>query len=228
VRVVEGVGRAPGERFAFVIFRTQAGEHQSNSRRTLFDCRIGSVDNRDRPSRSCPKGNRLNRGPFVWRCLIVEDLAIGPSFFCWPWRHQLDRTLEFRFVCSLGSGNRSARVRGLNVDNRDVGVGLGGFQNDHVFSGGDRPFGRNFEACATRGYAWTVGRDFRRRAQLLSRVRASRTSRRSRKGSEESKNQENGREQATERGFRNPHGITSTGPWRGTNDTAAGPACIGV
>lgn len=142
--------------------------------------------------------------------------------------HPIDRALEFRFVRSPGGRNRATRVSGLNVDNRDACVGLGGFQNDYVFSGGDRPFGGNFEACATRRYSWTIGGDFRRRARLLSCLRARRTSRRTYQGSEESKNQEDCEERATESGFANPRSITSTGRWQDTNDTPAGLVCRGV
>ena len=158
-RSIERMGLAPSEGFALVAFRAQAFEDDTDGSVPLLDGGLRAFENHD-----CPVGSgaiciSTHYDSFIGRSLVVKRLAFVPAFARRLRCHQLDRALRIGFVGGPRCGHCRFRVGRLGIDDHDVSVRFGRFENHHVRRRHDGPSGRNDESRAAGSRAWSVSRD---------------------------------------------------------------------
>src|SRR2546430_5328768 len=149
---VQGLSFPPGKGLALVALWTQTVENQPNRCATLLHRRFTSVQNDRGPPAAGTQRNSLYDGTLVRRGLIVKHLSLVPALARGSRCDQLKRPLGLWFVSCPAGSDRGTSVSCLRVDNGDVRVGLGRLQDDQIFSGHDRPTGRNRESGSARRY----------------------------------------------------------------------------
>src|SRR3954465_15090018 len=132
---------------ALIALGTDAPKHKIDRGRTFLNRRLRSIKNENSPGSTRAQRKGFHYGTFVRRCLVIEHLALFPSFMGWPRRDQLYWTFGLRLVRRPGRFHRSLCVRCVRIEYGDVRVGFRWLQDDQILTTRNRPSRGNSEVC---------------------------------------------------------------------------------
>ncbi len=148
---VESVRLLSGERLARVALRLESVEDQRDLRSPLFADRLRHVVDHDRPAAAGVRRQRQHVALLVRRRLVVVGALLRPAVAVGPVAGDLERPLRVRLVRGPGRRDRRVGVLPVDVDEGDARVPLGGFDDRHGPSHGDRPADGSDEGVAADG-----------------------------------------------------------------------------
>ncbi len=154
--LVQRVRFLPGEGLALVALGPEALQGQTDRPASLFEGRLGPVEENHRPGVPGAPGHGLDHGPLIGRRLVLVDLPLLPAVPSRLGCRELQRPFEGGPVGGPPRGDRGVGVFRLHVDDHHVRVRLRRIEDDHRALRRHRPSGGNHESGAGRSGARRV------------------------------------------------------------------------